>query len=529
MNNRLLLILFSLGVLVAALAALGQEVPGYMDADYYYASAIRLAAGQGFSEPFLWNYLDDPAGIPHPSHLYWMPLTSILAAGAMKLLGSTSFWTARMPFLVLAGLLPILSIKISEKVWNNRKTSWLAGILGIFSGVYVVYASIPETFLIYMVLGGVICLLVVSEDWAQISSKKIYIYTGFLGLLAGGMHLARADGILWMLGGLIWISWTVIHSRKPRNLRVATISLVLFIISYFVIMGAWYLRNIDLFRTLMAAGNSRSLWITAYNQTFYFPADSLTFGNWWKAGLAVHISAWWNALIMNLKNLVGVQGMVILLPLAFSGFWQRRSIRGIKFFYGMWILVFGLMTFIFPYAGARGGHLHSASAFQTLIWAAVPAGLERFVDWGKRKRNWQPSRAIPAFAVILLTVCLILTGFFYLQKVFGTGNPSGRWGASFNTYEEVGRELNRFETVPKGLIMVNNPPGFWLATGRSAIVIPGGDLQQTLDAAARYNAKLLLLEAGQENLEDLWLHPLNSEGFIYLGEIENVKVFNFNN
>jgi hypothetical protein len=55
-----------------------QPVPGYMDAEYYYAGAIRLHEGYGFTQPFLWNYLDEPAGLPHPRipigcrwHLDW--------------------------------------------------------------------------------------------------------------------------------------------------------------------------------------------------------------------------------------------------------------------------------------------------------------------------------------------------------------------------------------------------------------------------------------------------------------------------
>ena len=44
-----------------------------MDAEYYYAGGIRLAEGDGFTENFLWNYLDNPVGLPHPAFTYWMP------------------------------------------------------------------------------------------------------------------------------------------------------------------------------------------------------------------------------------------------------------------------------------------------------------------------------------------------------------------------------------------------------------------------------------------------------------------------
>ncbi|MDO9130603.1 MAG: hypothetical protein Q7U34_12130, partial [Anaerolineales bacterium] len=70
MNWRHYLLLALFGLIVSGSIAAFQSVPGYMDADYYYAGGLQLAAGRGFTEPYLWNYLDDPASLPHPSHAY---------------------------------------------------------------------------------------------------------------------------------------------------------------------------------------------------------------------------------------------------------------------------------------------------------------------------------------------------------------------------------------------------------------------------------------------------------------------------
>ena len=66
-------ILFILSLLLAIFAASFQDAPGYMDADYYFLGGQNLAAGNGFSEQILWNYLDDPNGLPHPCLLYTSP------------------------------------------------------------------------------------------------------------------------------------------------------------------------------------------------------------------------------------------------------------------------------------------------------------------------------------------------------------------------------------------------------------------------------------------------------------------------
>ena len=60
-------------LVVLMLATALQPAPGYMDAEYYYAGGLQLAAGRGFTQPFLWNYLDQPEGLPHPAFTYWMP------------------------------------------------------------------------------------------------------------------------------------------------------------------------------------------------------------------------------------------------------------------------------------------------------------------------------------------------------------------------------------------------------------------------------------------------------------------------
>jgi hypothetical protein len=102
------LLLFAVSLIVGLLTIVPVSAPGYMDAAYSYDIALNLARGQGFVEPFLWNYLDDPSGLPHPSHLYWMPLPTLLAWVGLMVLGE-SYRSAQIPFAVTAALLPVVS------------------------------------------------------------------------------------------------------------------------------------------------------------------------------------------------------------------------------------------------------------------------------------------------------------------------------------------------------------------------------------------------------------------------------------
>src|SRR4030066_516223 len=101
MTRETLLLLLVISLLLLVVMGKFEFSPGYMDAEYYFAGGLRLAQGYGFTEEILWNYLDDPTGLPHPSHVYWMPLTSILAAIGMVLTGMNIFSAGRTIFMLI--------------------------------------------------------------------------------------------------------------------------------------------------------------------------------------------------------------------------------------------------------------------------------------------------------------------------------------------------------------------------------------------------------------------------------------------
>src|SRR5512140_3996145 len=95
------LVLLAVTLVVRVLTALPLEQAGYMDASYAIHVAENLAIGRGLVENVLWNYLDRPAGLPHPSNLYWMPLPSMLIAPFFAVLG-ISYRVAQIPFILLS-------------------------------------------------------------------------------------------------------------------------------------------------------------------------------------------------------------------------------------------------------------------------------------------------------------------------------------------------------------------------------------------------------------------------------------------
>jgi hypothetical protein len=156
-RNYLFLFLLSLALIAGV--SVFQASPGYMDAEYYYAGGVQLASGHGFQEPFLWNYLDSPAGLPHPSHTYWMPLASIIAAIVPGIVGLRGFELARLPFILIAGMVAPLTAALAYSQDCQKKNAILAGLLAVFPGYYLAYYATTDTFAIYMVFGTIFLLL----------------------------------------------------------------------------------------------------------------------------------------------------------------------------------------------------------------------------------------------------------------------------------------------------------------------------------------------------------------------------------
>jgi hypothetical protein len=116
---------------VAAAIGTGTIGPGYTDAYYYFNAGQRLATGQGLTDPYVaLTYLGAPESLPAPSHTYWMPLASLLAA-----LGGGLFWKAQIPFGLLWLGLALLAFWLGARLGGSRGTPgrraywpWPAGI-----------------------------------------------------------------------------------------------------------------------------------------------------------------------------------------------------------------------------------------------------------------------------------------------------------------------------------------------------------------------------------------------------------------
>jgi hypothetical protein len=488
-----------------------------MDADYYYAGGLQLVTGHGFTEPYLWNYLDNPKGLPHPSYAYWMPLASLLAAAGALIFGPGSWSAARIGFLFVAAMIPPLTAALAWSFTSRRDLALTSGFLALFPAYYLVFLPATDTFGLYMVLGAIFLLI--------LSRKGSGIDHFLLGILAGLMHLARADGLLWLLIALLSVLYVYPKPAQKHSLHLFS-SLLLTFFGYLLIMTPWFLRNYGIFGTPLAPGGSKLLWLTTYDQLFTYPANLITFSAWLDTGIGaiLRVRGW--ALGINLANVLSVQGEVFLLPLIGVGLWHFKKDRRVQVAVLAWILTLFVMTFAFPFAGARGGFFHSGAAVQTFWWVLAPVGLERIIVWGGKKRKWDIAHAGKFFQSALVVLAAILTMVIVYVRVIG-GISGQSWGKEEIAYRQITMFLTSHGMSGKDIVMVANPPGFYLASGNSAVAVPDGDINTLSIVAKRYGVKYVILEETSTpgDLMTVFNHPEVQHNLQYLGSVERAQLY----
>ncbi|MBN8655705.1 MAG: hypothetical protein J0M11_08210 [Anaerolineae bacterium] len=510
MSRKTYLILFLIALTVQIIVSRFQTIPGYLDADYYFSGGVQLALGNGFTEPYIWNYLDDPQGIPHPSHGYWLPLASIVTALGMWLTGQQTYEAGRIFFILIAALVPPLTAALSFRFFKNTAFAWTSALLAVFSVFHLPFLPVPDNYGIFMVAGGLIFLLADRpRPWF------------WMGLLAGLMSLARSDGLLWLALTGLFILWRVRDEKLPFMSFIQFGALAF--LGFILVMGPWYARNLSVFGSIMSSAGSRALWVTSYEETFIYPASKLTIDSWLASGWDEILKVRWWAFTNNIQTVIAAQGHLVLFPFIAGAMFQLRKDRRVQMGILAWVLLFLVMTFVFPFAGVRGSFFHAGAALQPLLWALTPYSLESVVAWARKKGRFT-EHAYVVFRIALVQIVIMLSVWVVWVRVIQNG-----WQEGELSYPAVEKFLVEQGAQPGEPILVLSSPGYYMMTGRPAYVQPTGDVNILLQVAERYGIRYYAFEAqGRlEPLHDLYDNPQNYPQLEYLGEVDDTRIFRF--
>lgn len=470
-SRRSLVLVFALALGVGTILAILVEQPGYMDAYYYYNAAHRLVSGDGLTDPYVWHYLDAPDALPAPSHTYWMPLQSLLAAGAMALGGAT-FGAAQVPSVLCYAGLVTFAFWLGVILGGTRRIAWIGALLVLCSGFFTPFWTTTDTFAAFG-LAGALAIAASGLGRARRAGKWFLV----AGALAGLAHLARADGALLVaVAGLLAV-WPDDRSTWRDRITHALLAAI----GYFVLMGPWLARNVSVMGAPLSTAGTATIWLRGYDELVRYPPTA-SFDNFLSWGVGNILGSRWEALTNNLGTFVAVETWVVLAPFALVGLWRlrRNPLAQSAALYAIGLHV--AMTLVFAYPGYRGGLFHSSAALLPYWAVCGTIGLDRAVEALGRRRRWRVRQAQVVFGGALVVIAALLSIYTLAARL-----------PSLNRNAVVYHQLAEF-LPPDATVILNDPPALYYHTGLSGVVLPDSPPENVLDLAERYGATHVVLD-----------------------------------
>ncbi len=499
--------------------------PTYMDAYYYTTNGQRLAEGHGFTESVIWQFLDDPQGLPTPSHTYWMPLPSILAAAGYLL--RDDFSGAQIFFWLLGGLLPLLAYGIGRQLGGERWQGWVAAMLAATGGYYAPFLGQPSTFAPFAWAGGLSLLAVgLARMPAGLTGRTRdslkpgrLAYWLVAGVAAGLAHLTRADGLLlFVVAVLFWIAnaW---GGRKGRRQAGSgpLLQLVLLLGGYLLVMSPWFIRNSQVTGGLLSTAGTQSIFLTTYDDLFAY-GRSIGPGPFFEWGWNNIIHSRLQGATVGLQTLLAIPGLIFLGPFILVGLvnlYRRRPAKTLLqplLLYTMILLASTVLLFTFP--GMRGSLFHSSVALWPWTTALAAVGIGFSVDWvAARLSHWQPERAKRIFSTIFIIVALLLTFFVAQFRLTPDRDPA--------VYHQIEERIGA-----GSIVMIGNAPALYYYTGLAAVSVPNEPLPVLLQAADRYGVTYLVLDSDRPlPLDTLYQGELKDDRLNLLATFDDIKLY----
>ena len=466
--------------------ALHQQ-PEITDSFYHYNAAVRVVEGDGFVDDYLWVYIGAPDSLPAPSHLYWMPGTTIIAALGMFIFG-TNYAAAQFGLALCLWGAALLAYWLGWRLGGSARHAWQAGLIMLFGGFFMRVWGQTDTFAPYAFFGAITLVFI----GLGISSEKHNLRWWLLaGVFSSFSHLIRNDGLIMLLVGwsVLFFPFDFLRKVGQQILSRRLLWFVIFTLAYLAAMLPWFIRNLNTIGTLLPVGGAQGAWFTQYNDLFNYPPDAspqILFAD----GADIFIQSRLDAIFSGdgaLLHFVGEQGIIILTPFILIGLWVRRKDTFIR---PVWIFALGIhlaFALVFPFPGMNGGFWHASAALMP-FWAILGLiGIESTIDWiAKYRRAWKPRVAKPIFTTFAVILIMLLSMYVAIPERIPRYTPT--------LYAIL------LDKIPSDArVMINDPARMYyhtcsLGNCLGGVAIPNESPEIALEIAERYDVDYLVLE-----------------------------------
>ena len=124
-----------------------------------------------------------------------------------------------------------------------------------------------------------------------------------------------------------------------------------------------------------------------------------------------------------------------------------------------------------------------------VILGIVPIGLDSFIQAGVRWRKWNVESSTRVFSILLVFLCGVFSVALFITRVITPDKNQAGWSQSDQNYREVEKLLVSWGANPSSRVIVNNPPGYYLASNREAMVIPDGGVEMLIEVAKKFRGE----------------------------------------
>jgi len=476
--------LYGLALLVGLAASAVVRFPLSEGSSYYVEVARNLAGGRGLVIDAIWSYATPPLVLPRPAFELWQPLTSLIAALPMPLLGST-FETAQLALALLGALAAPLAWAVGRDAarragLSDRRLSGVAvgsGLIAAIFGPFVLATVAPDSTLPFLIFGTLACLLMrpaMAGKWMAGLA---------LGLALGLAFLSRMEAIY--LGvtflALSSVAWRATGIRLGAALRV----LAPVIAGGLLVTVPWLLRNLVTFGSAFP-GQALDNALLTHNEQIFAYTERPNVEQFLAQGpelIAGHVA---RALEHGLVDVLLVPGgpLIALGLLSAVALVRREELRvsTLGALLGSGLLIYVLTSLVFPVATLWGTFRHASGPLLLGLLISAVMGADWLVARLREMRGWQRSNAwLAPFALLVFTLPLTIVQL---------------WFASSQAYDQRERLESLHAALlalPSGPLITDRPIWISQEVGRQALVLPDEPSASVLQLARDFRAPAVLI------------------------------------